>query len=227
MLDPATITVLPIRREQFEAIPLRCWPEERGVLEALFESQETLGIAAWEGDSCVAQLHCYRLESAQSDCPHWPSRSNWWSRRWRGVLQSAQPQPVNGPLWCLACFHVGRTLESVAGDDEPEPRYMGRGIGTRMLMAALEWAMGGDYGAVIAPGAPPAIPAYAEWAGHMPRSLYEKLGFRSVATEPDVAGWVTGDAPPEVTYQVRSHVERGGKLRDLRECLMAKRLYPT
>ena len=224
MLDPATITVLPIRREQLQAIPLRCWPEERSVLEGLFEAQETLGVAAWEGDFCVAQLHCYRLESAQSDCRHWPARSNWWSGRWRDALPPGHAESLGGPLWGLACFHVGRTLESMAGDDEPARGYMGRGIGTRMLMTAMEWALGGDYVAVIGPGAPPAIPAYAEWSGHMPRTTYEKLGFTALAEEPDVGDWVHGSAPAEVSFQVRLHVERGGRLRDLRESLMVKRL---
>lgn len=222
MLDPATITVLPIRREQLDAIPLGCWPNDRSVLEGLFTSQETVGVAAWEGDFCVAQLHCYRLESAADACGVWPPHRDWWGGHWRELLTPSQVAALGGPLWCLACFHVGRTIDS----EELDRQYMGRGIGTRMLMAAVEWAIGGDYVAVVAPGAPPVLPSYAEWSGHMPRSTYEKLGFAAFATESDIPEWVYGNTPPEVAFQIRCHVDRGGKLRDLCESLMVKRIAP-
>lgn len=223
MLDPSTITILPIRREQIDAICPRCWPEEPSAIDALFEYQETLGMAAWEGDSCVAQLHCYRLEPDAGRCPGWPEHSDWWSGLWSDALSESQVSDLSGPAWCLSCYHVGRTLESMA-DDEPDHRYMGRGIGTRLLMAAVEWAMGGDYAAVLAPGAPPEVPTFAEWYGHMPRTTYEKVGFASLAVEPQVPAWAQGDAPPEVNFQIRSFIDRGGKLKDLRERLMIKRL---
>jgi hypothetical protein len=51
--------VRPITPDEIDRVPLRCWPDHDAMAK-LFASQETIGMAAWDGNPCVAQLHCYR-----------------------------------------------------------------------------------------------------------------------------------------------------------------------
>ena len=58
------VVVRPIAQDEADRVVLRCWPE-RDALEALFAEQGTIGMAAWEGERNVGQLHCYRQEVSQ------------------------------------------------------------------------------------------------------------------------------------------------------------------
>ena len=65
-------------------------------------------MAAWDGDRCVAQLHCYRVDCPDNFVSDWPR----WNRPW--WVESVQTSEVHlqFPAWCHACFHVGRTLQT-------------------------------------------------------------------------------------------------------------------
>ena len=65
--DGIPITIRPIEPDELDRIVLRCWPS-REALGRLFAGQGTIGLAAWEGDMCVAQLRCYRVS-----LPDWRS----------------------------------------------------------------------------------------------------------------------------------------------------------
>ena len=110
--DGTPIAVRPIVPQELDRIPLRCWPE-RETLDRLFADQGTIGMAAWEGDKCVGQLHCYRLVLPDGTNENWPQWSDWWApiSSGLGAARKAGSQLV-GPAWCHACFHVGRTLET-------------------------------------------------------------------------------------------------------------------
>jgi GNAT superfamily N-acetyltransferase len=99
------VVVRPIRQDELDRVVLRCWPG-RDALDALFVEQGTIGMAAWDGERCVGQLHCYRVTLPDGDNPHWPAwnRPWWWAQR--------RELGLSGPAWCHACLHVGRTLES-------------------------------------------------------------------------------------------------------------------
>ncbi len=110
--DGTPITIRPIEPKELDRVVLRCWPK-REVLDLLFAEQGTIGMAAWERDRCVAaQLHCYRVPSPDGRNEHWPDWNCWWSdQRCMAALRKAGRESA-GPLWCHACCHVGRTLES-------------------------------------------------------------------------------------------------------------------
>ncbi len=101
------ISCRPIASGELERVVLRCWPD-RASLERLFENQGTIGMAAWEGERCVAQLHCYRVVLPGEMNQDWPE----WNRPWWRAGAPEAMASVHGPLWCHACLHVGRTLES-------------------------------------------------------------------------------------------------------------------
>ena len=101
------ITVRPITPDDIDRVPLRCWPNSDTIAK-LFSLQGTIGMAAWEGDRCVAQLHCYRINCPDNLVSDWPR----WNRPW--WVESVQTGKVQlqFPAWCHACFHVGRTLQT-------------------------------------------------------------------------------------------------------------------
>lgn len=106
--DTVPILIRPIGPEEMGHIVQRCWPE-RAILDRLFAEQGTIGMAAWEADRCVGQLHCYRVVLPGAINESWPSWSDWWSEHWRSAVREVG---LKSPVWCHACFHVGRTLES-------------------------------------------------------------------------------------------------------------------
>ena len=213
------VTIRPIERSDLGRVLLRCLPDG-GSIEQLFITQGTVGMAAWEGERCVAQLHGYRLLLPGGDNPYWPA----WSRPWWVPLALEGSLSLRGAVWCHACFHVGRTIEGLAQSDEPDPRYSGRGIGTALCRASVAWAQARGYVAVLGTGAPPGLLQYALWAGSLPWTTYERLGFRSVARRGGPrrlsrAG-VAGDSPPEVMVEVRAAIQARRPPSDLRTRLM-------
>ena len=198
--DGTSIQVRPIEPAELDRVVLRCWPD-RDALDRLFDEQGTIGMAAWEGDRCVAQLHCYRVPLPNGTNESWTVGGNWWD--WKEGVQTFtgdedwRPRslsfPFTGPAWCHSCFHVGRTLESYREEMElksssmtearrkgREPGYSGRGIGTALCKESIRWARQHDYVAVLAPGSPDGLVEFAAWAGHLPWTTYSKLGFEAV-----------------------------------------------
>ncbi len=272
----APVSVRPIRPDDLNRIPLRCWPS-RDIIERLFAEQGTIGMAAWEGQKCVGELHGYRvMPPGRRDAPppegSGPWAGSWWDSAWPEALLA-----LTGPVWLHACFHVGRTLETYCAetlqksilpraqrgiwdevrrrftvprersgnwdearilnelrkrfpDTDPgilksvvdqgrlgslpgelETHYLGRGIGTALCQASVQWAWEHDYTAVIASGAPRGVFEFAAWSGHLPWSTYAKLGFQALSDpkpgdEPD--HWIS-DCPPEVQAEVRAALESG------------------
>jgi GNAT superfamily N-acetyltransferase len=247
------VEVRPIEQAELDRIPLRCWPDQR-TLGRLFEEQGTIGMAVWDGERCVGQLHCYAVGMPDGTNELWTSGGNWWDaneqdqvftdcQRWGPGLLDL---PVSGPAWCHACFHVGRTLDSYRRElesgwspDAPgvEAKYAGRGIATALCEESIRWARDHGYVAVLAPGAPDGLRAFASWAGHLPWTTYTKLGFEAV-DEPDKddeepPGWArdpTPDVPdylvtpPSVATDVRRALDAGRPASRLRERLMLLRI---
>jgi len=133
-VDGSPIAVRPIRREELGKVFLRCFPDG-GRIETMFKTQEVIGMAAWDGDKCIAQQHCYRLILPNGSADN-------------GCLG------ISGPVWCHACCHVGRSIEGFSRSDEPDSRYFGLGISTALCQASIRWALEHDYQAIIAPGTP-------------------------------------------------------------------------
>jgi GNAT superfamily N-acetyltransferase len=219
--DGGSIKVSPIRREDLGKVLIRCLPDGYRV-EALFKTQEIVGFGAWDGDKCIAQLHCYRLILPHGSTDLWPA----WSRPSYvdGVLNGCLG--ISGPVWCHACFHVGRSIESFAHSDDPDSRYFGRGIGTALAQASVRWAKEHDYEAVIAPGTPDGLFSFSVLAGGLPWTTYQKLGFtdETFETNDDLPDWAKGNGPPEVMKEVEAALATGRSKRGFHSKLMVLRL---
>ena len=220
-LDGRLIEVRPIRRDELGKVLIRCLPDGYRI-EMMFKTQEIIGISAWDGDKCIAQLHCYRLLLPHGTADLWPA----WSRPSYvdGVLKGRLG--ISGPVWCHACFHVGRSIESFAQSDDPESRYFGRGIGTALAQASVRWAKERDYEAVIAPGTPDGLFSFSVLAGGLPWTAYQKLGFtdETFETNDDLPQWAKGNAPSEVMKEVEAALATGRPKRELHSKLMVLRL---
>jgi GNAT superfamily N-acetyltransferase len=238
--DDIPITIRPIQIDEIDRIPLRCWPMDRGALLRLFESQGTLGMAAWEEDRCVAQLHCYRIVLPDQDNPDWPSWNHWWRPDWWRRMTGSVNLELSGPTWCHACCHVGRTLESFRQEIEvnaspaapdirkgADPRYFGRGIGTALCRASMRWAWDHNYTTVLALGAPSGLFEFAVAAGHLPWTTYTRLGFEPFGMISDAAHlpqWARGHGPEEVKDAIQAAMAAGRPLQDFYERLMVMNL---
>ncbi len=246
------IEVRPIEPAELDRVVLRCWPD-RDALDRLFDEQGTIGMAGWEGDRCVAQLHCYRVPLPDGTNEHWTVGGNWWDGKEDSQTHTDHQNwgpgrlnlPFTGPAWCHSCFHVGRTLESYRKEIEvgwsphapgTEPGYSGQGIGTALCEESIRWAREGGYVAVLAPGAPDGLFKFAAWAGHLPWTTYAKLGFERVDVPEhgdELPGWARGKrrglpeyliTPPEVMAEVQGALDAGRPARDFRERLMMLQL---
>ena len=217
----SSIEISPIRREDLGKVLIRCLPDGYR-LEKLFKTQEIIGIGAWDGDKCIGQLHCYRLILPHGSAGLWPA----WSRPSyvEGILNGCLG--ISGPVWCHACFHVGRSIESFAHSDDPDSRYFGRGIGTALAQVSVHWAKEHDYEAVIAPGTPDGLFSFSVLAGGLPWSTYQTLGFtdETFETDDDLPEWAKGNAPPELMKDVEAALATGRPKREFHSKLMVLRL---
>jgi GNAT superfamily N-acetyltransferase len=217
--DGATIDVRPIQRDELGKVLLRCLPDG-GRIETMFRTQGTIGMAAWDSDTCVAQLHGYRLVLPGGSADLWPdwSRPHYIDDILNGSLD------ITGPVWCHACCHVGRSIESFSVSDAPDSRYFGRGIGTALCRASVCWARENGYEAVIAPGTP-SLFEVSQWFGGLPWTTYDKLGFSAVpAQHDDLPDWAKGNCPPDVSAAVEAALAAGRPPQDFHSKLMVLRL---
>ena len=198
--------IRPIKREELGKVLLRCLPDG-GRIETLFKTQSTIGMAAWDDQQCVAQLHCYKLTLPNASADLWPD----WSRpAYVDVLLNGMLD-IHGPVWCHACCHVGRSVESFALSDVPDSRYFGRGIGTALCQESISWAQQHGYKAVIASGTPDGLIEFSQWVGGMPWTTYKKLGFSAIQIDEatDLPTWAKGASPPDVMTSVKTALAAG------------------
>ncbi len=213
------IKVRPIQRSDLGKILIRCLPDG-GRIETMFKTQQAIGMAAWDGDKCIAQLHCYRLVLPDGSGDLWPQ----WSRP--GFVEDIinGGLGITGAVWCHACCHVGRSLETFSVSDAPDSRYFGRGIGTALCRASIAWARDNGYAAVVASGTPTLFEV-SQWFGGLPWTTYDKLGFSAVPSEhDDLPDWAKGNSPPEVMAAVKSALSAGRPAEDFHSKTMILKL---
>jgi GNAT superfamily N-acetyltransferase len=279
-VETELITIRPVGPREVDRMALRCLPD-RGTIDCLFAQQGTIGMAAWEGDKCVGQLHCYHVALPSGTNYNWPDNgANWWSGRkaraeWRNWGPGMEGLELKGAAWCHGCFHVGRTMEAFRAETRKlvvdlaeknrwdpvevlsrlkrthagqvtfaevkdimkealssergeatqgyvEEGYIGRGIGTALCRASIQWARYHGYAAVLAPGGPAGMFEFAKWTGHLPWTTYAKMGFKPIddGWDGELPSWARGDAPAEVMAEVRDALTAGRAPHELRERLM-------
>jgi GNAT superfamily N-acetyltransferase len=136
-------------------------------------------------------------------------------------LDAVEVEPQEVEAWMAELRRTGATRFVT-----DEPRYYGRGMGTALCRASVEWARKNGYGAVVGTGAPADLFKFAVWSGNLPHTTYAKLGFETLGpTQPEgeLPGWARGSSPPDVMRQVEEALA-GGRAVDSFHCqLMAVR----
>ena len=219
-------TVRPIYAVDLESIAGRCW-DDRATQLRLLARQEVLGFGAWDARGLnVATLHCYGVELPDWDDTDFPgygrAQLKDWPLGWPLLAARAKGLAFDGPVWGLACFHVG--ILPTAFD--PDPAYFRQGIGTALLEAAVAWARERGYAAVIGHGGTKAVPVYNVMQGSLPWTSYAKLGFETAALEEDgerLPWWVEAKGE-EIKAAVERALAAGATVSDIAARLMVLRL---
>lgn len=154
---------------------LRCLPESLEQKQALLDSQEALGIGCYDGETFVGSVWFYRIEDRGLGSPLAPPWSGW-ARGSEDARLDLSQLPVELPFLGLSCFHVGRT-KALESEDRNDPSYFGKGIGTGLLSAAVQWASQRDYRAIVAMSGIDAFAEFNNWAGTLPLKVYQRQRF--------------------------------------------------
>ncbi|GEM_PF-4974432 len=154
---------------------LRCLPESLEEKQRLLDYQGALGIGAYDNAAFVGSLWFYRIDKKGLGNPFAPPWSGW-QRGNEDPKLTLQELNVKVPLLGLSCYHVGRTKE-LEPEDRNDESYYGKGIGSGLLVRALEWAVEQDYMAVIAISGIDDFPEFNNWAGMLPLKVYLRNGF--------------------------------------------------
>jgi GNAT superfamily N-acetyltransferase len=208
--------IRPIKRDDLDFVADSCW-ENRETQIRLLKIQEILGLGAWEESKCVGQLHCYSVQLPNWDDSNFPGYGRAHPLGWPLGFPLMATKRIglifNKPVWAHACFHVGFT----PGARHADSSYFGKGIGTALCQASIEWARSHGYAAILAHGGTKAAPAYNTWMGCLPWTAYARLGFESIAQEEDgkQLPWWAKEAPPNVMQQVNDAISSGKRLDEL------------
>ena len=186
-----------IAREDLGQIPLRCLPDG-GSIETLFVEQGTVGTAAWEGVKCVGTCWFYVIEGPEFYNRMAPSWSGWTKTDRIPRVIKGKSEYAGGRFLGLNCIHVGRTTDnykSMAGDSA----YHKKGIGTKLVVAATEYAKHLDLDGVFAPCGTDEIESFNNWAGGLPQRAYLRMGFTPIDSQTIKKGV---DIPPFVSEEM-------------------------
>jgi GNAT superfamily N-acetyltransferase len=136
---------------------------------------------AFRGSEYLGQLYLQEYD------PVFTEPGGWFGHRPWADFRVAEPLGLAGRYLTLGCYHVGWMP-----DGSRRESLWGRGIGTALLSALVEWYSGQD--AVdglltwaLATGSHPLL----QEAGQMPHTVYERFGFREIAQVHDPR-WARG-----------------------------------
>ena len=158
----------PLTTADIGSVPLQHQGAEDDV-RARIAACGSAAMLVFDGDLCVGQLQ-FRPYVPGSVSPNGLHDPLYW------MDFGGRTPPLPERTLALFCYHVGQLDESDARD----PRYLGRGIGTRLLDETLAWAGGAAFAAVVAKGLTPLWPV-VQYMGGMPDAVYTSRGFHAAA----------------------------------------------
>jgi len=187
----------PVTHRLLGNVNLRCLPDG-GSLEFCLADQEAIGIGAWDDDLFVGSLWFYKLDDDLIN-PYTPPWGGYNKANEQNLRERrAESGLGSGPFLGLDCFHVGRLIENGPAG-APDPKYLGQGIGTRLLEGAIAFAGEHGYAAILGGGGADRINRYNHWAGSLPTKVYSRHGFTITSKRPFLLdGNRNIDCPPEI-----------------------------
>jgi hypothetical protein len=168
-MDDLALTYRMMTAEDVGRIPIA----HMGTADEVTARIAALGSSAvlvFDGDRHVGQLQFRAHE------PGLRSPNGLWDPLYWMDFGTHEPNVPDGSL-TVCCYHVGQLDES----EERAARYLGRGIGLRLLDELLAWARRRDVPAVVAKATPPQRPVMG-FMGGQPAPAYEARGFTTTAS---------------------------------------------
>jgi GNAT superfamily N-acetyltransferase len=144
---------------------------------------------------------------------------------WMDFGDHAPPMPDR--TLALFCYHVGQ----LDNTDRRDPRYVGRGIGTRLLDETLSWATQVGFSAIVAKGLTSIWPI-PQFMGGMPTEIYLSRKFTIVKSyqDPYLLSWIneTLSSPHggDLQKSLRSITEKGANPEDIAKISICVRMLP-
>ena len=163
------IAIRPMIEADLDNVPIAHQGEPAEVAARIADLGSS-ALLAFDGRQHVGQLQ-FRRYAAGTNSPD----SLWDPLYWMDygdVAPELPAQTIN-----VFCYHVGQLDES----DDRDERYLGKGIGLRLLDELVKWASGNGFEAVVAK-ASPAHRSVMEFMGGQPAHAYEARGFETVAS---------------------------------------------
>ncbi len=180
----------PITPADFGRVESEHWASARQV-EEFAHTQGLASVLAFDDDRYLGQLYAREYDA------EFVSRGGWEDHWPWADFRAGRPLELPGKYLTLGCYHVGWSVDGKTRD----PSLLGRGIGTALLEAAIDWFTGqsrmdGLLTWAVSPGSKELL----QRAGQMPWTVYDRHGFRLIkeVLEPgwtDTVASFTADTP--------------------------------
>jgi GNAT superfamily N-acetyltransferase len=158
-----------MRVSDFRVVECAHWESAEQVLD-FAEMQGIASMLAFEGERYLGQLYLQEYDPQFRDPIGWEGHRPW------ADFHLAEPLGLEGRFLTLGCYHVGWMP-----DDSRDTSLYGKGIGTALLGAVVQWYQSQTViDGLLTWALPPERRQLLVWAGQMPFTLYRRFGFREL-----------------------------------------------
>ena len=177
----------PMRVSDYGNVETVHWTSVSQVREYI-ERQGIASMLAFDGPRYLGQLYLQEYDPEFSDPGGWVGHRPW------ADFQVAEPLGLGGRFLTLGCYHVGWMP-----DGSRDRSLWGRGIGTALLRAVIEWYRSQQViDGLVSWGLVPGSKKLLQEAGQMPYAVYERFGFQEIKRVCDPR-WAEGVARFDTT----------------------------
>jgi GNAT superfamily N-acetyltransferase len=178
----------------YGAVECEHWASAGQVREYI-ERQGMGSMLAFDGQRYVGQLYLQEYDPDFSELGGWTGHRPW------ADFRVAEPLDIDGRFLTLGCYHVGWMP-----DGYRDRSLRGRGIGTALLRAVIDWCTGqGAIRGLLSWALVPGCKGLLEMAGQMPHDVYRRHGFQEIKKVDDprwaelVAGFDAEEAEEDLS----------------------------